>query len=69
MIENFLDFVDTYGFVPNGARAYYLNRSQPPLLTLMVKIYVEYTNDTSLLDRSLPLLEKELQFWTQNVTV
>ena len=69
MIENFLDFVDTYGFVPNGARVYYLNRSQPPLLTLMVKIYVEYTNDTSLLDRALPLLEKELQFWTQNRTV
>lgn len=69
MIENFLDFVEKYGFVPNGARIYYLNRSQPPLLTLMVKTYVEYTNDTSLLDRALPLLEKELRFWATNNTV
>lgn len=29
-IENFLDFVETIGFIPNGARLYYLNRSQPP---------------------------------------
>ena len=55
-----LDFVDKYGFVPNAARIYYLNRSQPPFLTMMVKIYVEYTNDTELLHRALPLLEKEL---------
>lgn len=69
MIENFLDFIEVYGFVPNGARIYYLNRSQPPLLTLMVKTYLEHTNDTELLERALPLLEKELQFWRQNRTV
>ena len=69
MIENFLDFVDKYGFVPNAARIYYLNRSQPPFLTMMVKIYVEYTNDTELLHRALPLLEKELQFWATNNTL
>ncbi|KAL2270867.1 hypothetical protein VTJ83DRAFT_238 [Remersonia thermophila] len=69
IIENFLDFVDTIGFVPNGARIYYLNRSQPPLLTLMVKTYIEYTNDTSILDRALPLLIKEHDFWTNNRSV
>ncbi|KAL1841579.1 hypothetical protein VTJ49DRAFT_6889 [Mycothermus thermophilus] len=69
IIENFLDFVDTIGFVPNGARIYYLNRSQPPLLTLMVKTYIEYTNDTSILDRALPLLIKEHDFWTVNRSV
>ena len=36
IIENFLDLVEQIGFVPNGARRYYLNRSQPPLLTQMV---------------------------------
>ncbi|KAI0873941.1 Six-hairpin glycosidase-like protein [Hypoxylon argillaceum] len=69
IIENFLDFVDQYGFVPNGARIYYLNRSQPPLLTQMVKTYVDYTNDTSILDRALPLLVKEHSFWITNRTV
>ncbi|KAK2002837.1 trehalase [Colletotrichum falcatum] len=68
-IENFLDFVENFGFVPNGARVYYLNRSQPPLLTQMVRLYVEYTNDTSILDRAVPLLIKEHEFWTTNRTV
>lgn len=69
IVENFLDFVETIGFVPNGARIYYLNRSQPPVLTLMVKTYVDYTNDTSILKRALPLLIKEHEFWTKNRTV
>ncbi|KAJ2981265.1 hypothetical protein NUW58_g6730 [Xylaria curta] len=69
MIENFLDFVEQFGFVPNGARIYYLNRSQPPLLTQMVKTYVDYTNDTSILGRALPLLIKEHSFWITNRTV
>ncbi|KAI0899321.1 glycoside hydrolase family 37 protein [Annulohypoxylon nitens] len=68
IIENFLDFVEQFGFVPNGARVYYLNRSQPPLLTQMVKIYVDYTNDTSLVERALPLLIKEHDFWIKNRT-
>ncbi|KAI1115170.1 Six-hairpin glycosidase-like protein [Nemania sp. NC0429] len=69
MIENFLDFVEQFGFVPNGARIYYLNRSQPPVLTQMVKTYVDYTNDKSILDRALPLLIKEHNFWITNRTV
>ncbi|TGJ88171.1 hypothetical protein E0Z10_g557 [Xylaria hypoxylon] len=69
IIENFLDFVEQFGFVPNGARIYYLNRSQPPVLTQMVKTYVDYTNDTSILDRALPLLIKEHNFWMTNRTV
>ncbi|KAI1776516.1 glycoside hydrolase family 37 protein [Hypoxylon cercidicola] len=80
IIENFLDFVDQFGFVPNGARlcmslisrvltSHYLNRSQPPLLTQMVKTYIDYTNDTSILDRALPLLIKEHNFWIENRTI
>lgn len=69
IIENFLDFVDHFGFVPNGGRVYYLNRSQPPLLSLMVKTYVDYTNDTEILERALPLLVKEHEFFMTNRTV
>lgn len=69
MIENFLDLVERYGFVPNGARVYYLNRSQPPLLALMVRAYITHTNDTALLGRALPLLEREHTFWTSNRSV
>ncbi|EKG20667.1 Glycoside hydrolase family 37 [Macrophomina phaseolina MS6] len=69
IIENFLDLVETIGFVPNGARIYYLNRSQPPVLALMVKTYIEYTGNTTILERAIPLLEKEYDFWTNNRTV
>ena len=67
--ENFLDLVELLGFVPNGARVYYENRSQPPFLTPMVRAYVEYTGDTSVLERFLPTLEKEHAFWMNNRTI
>jgi alpha,alpha-trehalase len=35
-VRNMIDFVTRYGFVPNGGREYYTQRSQPPFLTLMV---------------------------------
>ncbi|KAL3272826.1 hypothetical protein HHI36_014285 [Cryptolaemus montrouzieri] len=31
MLENFLWLIEKFGFIPNGGRIYYLNRSQPPL--------------------------------------
>ncbi|KAJ4414430.1 hypothetical protein N0V82_007937 [Gnomoniopsis sp. IMI 355080] len=68
-IENFLDNVENFGFVPNGGRKYYLNRSQPPMLTQMVKIYMEYAGDTSILTRALPLLMAEHDFFVQNRSV
>lgn len=29
--------IKSYGFIPNGFRIYYLNRSQPPFFGLMVR--------------------------------
>lgn len=96
MIENFLDFVEAYGFLrklknahsfkkfliptthtltfideflANGARIYYLNRSQPPFLTRMVKRYLEFIDDQELLARALPILDTEYEFWMKNTTV
>jgi alpha,alpha-trehalase len=69
IIENFLDLVEEIGFVPNGARRYYENRSQPPLLTQMVRVYVEYTQNYTLLERAIPILELEYEFWVNNRTV
>jgi alpha,alpha-trehalase len=69
IIENFMDLVEEIGFVPNGARRYYENRSQPPMLTQMVRVYVEYTQNYTLLERALPVLEMEYDFWVKNRTV
>ena len=63
LISNFLEMVDLIGFVPNGSRIYYLNRSQPPLLVQMVDIYFKKTNDLDFLKYALNLLDQEYFFW------
>ncbi|XP_045653889.1 trehalase isoform X3 [Ursus americanus] len=69
MLQNFLDLVRIYGHVPNGARVYYLQRSQPPLLTLMMDRYLTHTNDTAFLRDNIGTLALELDFWTENRTI
>lgn len=63
MLDNFLSLIQRFGYIPNGGRWYYLGRSQPPLLTGMIKSYVDTTDDTEFLARALPLLEQELHFF------
>jgi alpha,alpha-trehalase len=69
ILENFLNIVDSLGFVPNGSRVYYLNRSQPPLLTHMVSVYLRHTNDVAFLRDKVHLLDKEYAFWMREKTV
>lgn len=66
VVLNLLDFVRRFGFVPNGGRIYYLNRSQPPLLTEMVAAYFNATGDFDFLSESLPVLDLEYQFWMRS---
>jgi alpha,alpha-trehalase len=41
VISNLLEDVTNFGYVPNGGRVYYLDRSQPPYLTLMIAEYLD----------------------------
>lgn len=68
MLENFLSIIDRFDFIPNGGRIYYSERSQPPLLTAMIKTYVDETKDTEFAIRSLDLLEREFKYWINNHT-
>lgn len=68
MLQNFLEMVDQLGYVPNGGRVYF-ERSQPPLLIPMFKIYLDATKDIEFLRSSLPLLVKEFEFWMNNRTM
>ncbi|KAI9066018.1 glycoside hydrolase family 37 protein [Trametes sanguinea] len=68
-LQNFMDELEHIGFIPNGGRIYYLDRSQPPLFIRMLSDYVAASNDTSILARALPLAEKELKWWTDNRSV
>lgn len=44
LLANFMDMVELYGFLPNGGRKYYLNRSQPPVFTMVSLMAVLYTH-------------------------
>ncbi len=65
MIRNFEYLVDTYGFIPNGNRTYFLSRSQPPFFAEILKAYAQKHGIHSIME-FLPALEKEHQYWTQN---
>lgn len=66
MLENFLSIINRFGFIPNGGRIYYSERSQPPLLTGMIKSYVDETNDIGFMSEAMPLLEREFYFFLNN---
>ncbi|XRB19604.1 trehalase [Pseudoscourfieldia marina] len=64
VVQNLISLVAEFGFVPNGTRIYYVNRSQPPLLALMVLAVHDATRDDSLLAEALPELLREYEYWT-----
>eukprot|EP00897_Mesotaenium_endlicherianum_P003011 jgi/Mesen1/2738/ME000169S01921 len=64
IVYNLLSLATTAGFIPNGARSYYLNRSQPPLLSAMVSAVHAATGSTQLLRDAVPVLLQEHRFWT-----
>ncbi|KFD54549.1 hypothetical protein M514_04494 [Trichuris suis] len=69
MIKNLAYMVDTYGFIPNGGRVYFLFRSQPPLFIRMVYEYVCVTGDLDFATELMPAMEKEFDFWLRNRSV
>ena len=66
IVDNFVDFIHQFGFVPNGGRSYYLTRSQPPLLSEMVRVLEEDIDTCN--DARLLAVKKEHTFWTQHRT-
>lgn len=63
MVENFAFLVDEIGFIPNGNRTYFCSRSQPPFFVLMVELLAEVRNDPDLVQKYLPQLRLEYEFW------
>lgn len=58
-----------YGFIPNGGRKYYLNRSQPPMFVQMLNLYVQETGNTTILEEALPLADIEMKWWDTNRSI
>ncbi|CAI5734068.1 unnamed protein product [Hyaloperonospora brassicae] len=75
VVNHLLEYVAEFGFVPNGGRIYYLTRSQPPMLSDMVKLVAKLDSSSNASDEdagawdldylraALPLLEREYDFW------
>ncbi|KAF5380644.1 hypothetical protein D9757_007005 [Collybiopsis confluens] len=62
-LQNFMDELEIMGLFPTA------DESTPPLFIQMLSRYVTVTNDTTILERALPLAEKELQWWKNNRTI
>ena len=62
LIRNFVFLIDKVGHVPNGNRYYYISRSQPPFLVLLIDLLAK-EKGTDAITEYIPALEKEYQFW------
>ena len=62
MVNNFAYLLNTYGFIPNGNRTYYLDRSQPPFFSLMLDILARIKGNYVYVTYQHVLLE-EYKFW------
>ena len=82
LIENHMYLIEQFGFMPNGSRVYYLNRSQPPYLTQMCMAFYEFVSASDqldaaakhayqrfILDEALGCLVKEYMFWMRERSV
>lgn len=67
MVDDFAYLIDTYGHVPNGARTYYLSRSQPPFFFEMAAL-IAREDPPAGFARYLPQLKAEYAFWMQGAT-
>lgn len=64
VVDQFIYEIEHYGTILNANRTYFLTRSQPPVLTLMVLALFAHTQDKKWLQSVLPAIEKYYTFWT-----
>jgi alpha,alpha-trehalase len=63
MVNNFADFLNAYGFIPNGNRQYFLSRSQPPFFAMMVDLLSKHKSGEATIEKYLPHLVIEHNYW------
>lgn len=65
-VENIAYLINTYGYMPNGNRTYYLTRSQPPFFSHMVKEVYLADGDREWLSEMYATAKREYDFWQSN---
>jgi len=64
MLDNFVELLADNGCIPNGNRAYYYSRSQPPILSMLVNLLMPYQQDkTVFIKRYVTAIVAEYNFW------
>jgi alpha,alpha-trehalase len=63
LVDDFSYLIETYGHIPNGARTFYLTRSQPPVYYLMVGLL--NPDPAKAWASHLADLEREHAYWMQ----
>lgn len=74
IVYGLVEEIHKYGFIPNGNRSYYLNRSQPPFFSEMVVAIVchQHNNKKNIYNEKificsmLEALEIEYSYWTDD---
>ncbi|MGI4827734.1 MAG: trehalase family glycosidase [Janthinobacterium lividum] len=71
MVENFFFEIENYGALLNANRTYFLTRSQPPLLSSMIRDVYEHPGTTPLskewLAHAYALAERDHALWTSDI--
>lgn len=67
MLDNFAFLIDTFGFIPNGNRTYFLSRSQPPYFALMVELLARI-DGPDVITTYQPQLQREYTFWMDGLS-
>lgn len=62
MINNYSYLIDTFGFIPNGTRQYFLTRSQPPVFVLYIDLLKKIKGSDAIIPY-IHKLEKEYEYW------
>lgn len=66
IVRNFIEIINTYGYIPNGTRKYYLNRSEPPYFSHMLLKLLDYEDgklNPLVLGEGLDAALKEYEFF------
>lgn len=65
IVENYLYLFNKYRVIPNGNRTFYLNRSQPPFLALMIDLVYQINHDKLWLLHAYEVAKHEYELvWT-----
>ena len=63
--ENLMAMAERFGFVLNGNRAEFLNNSQPPFMSEMIRDVYKVTGDKEWLRSAMSAVRKEYEFYTE----